>query len=279
MEAVCRIDVAMKKIVFVVICWWCSASGLFAQINMLASFSVTLPDTSGGQFFRSNPDMYGLFVGYEDEKPISISLYRSADRYKKHLGHIPDEYYDLQFEGDKYLLEKRHYQIHIPVLPVLNLGYLSNIGDLKRFKTRYAIKAAVYKDSIAYVFDLWSYPDTLNSFDVRVINTAQYKGKTSMLSGQLEAVFRKKRMKIVTDSVVVFRGKVHYDGSLSEVELIGGQYGPFSEVIRQGLEESGKTWLPGIQGGRPVRSYIRIYARLQPDNRIAVDVSGRNGQK
>lgn len=265
-----------KRALLIILCS-CSLSGLNAQTRQLASFRIALPDSSGRQFFNRN-DLHKYIVEFEQEKPVSVTMYKNTGMYGN-ADSVADEFYDLEFEGDKYLIKKKYEHINIPSLPVLDMSYWAAIGNIQHFKVRYEVpKAVVFKDSAAYLFNVWSYPDDPDFFLFRMgPKVARYKGDIGLLAGRLERAFREKGHLPVTDSIFIFRGIVQRDGSLTDLELIVGENGSFSELIQLGLTESGAAWEPVFMN-RTIATYVRIYARLHADKRITLDISGRNRQ-
>ena len=140
----------MKRALLIILCS-CSLSGLNAQMRQLASFRIALPDSSGRQFFNRN-DLHKYIVEFEQEKPVSVTMYKNTGMYDN-ADSVADEFYDLEFEGDKYLIKKKYEHINIPSLSVLDMSYWAAIGNIQHFKVRYEVpKAVVFKDSSAYLF-------------------------------------------------------------------------------------------------------------------------------
>ncbi|MGN7722594.1 hypothetical protein [Chitinophaga sp. 22620] len=104
---------------------------------------------------------------------------------------------------------------------------------------------------------------------------AMYKGDINELANALEKKYDEKKNQPSGDSVLVFKAFVDQQplNDLQHIELIEGTRSAFSDFILQGLRDSGKAWKPMLQGGRAVKSYIRVSARLSSDGSITMSTS------
>ncbi|MGK6351926.1 hypothetical protein [Parapedobacter sp. DT-150] len=273
----------MIRVFFIVMFSCLFTTGAHSQITRDLTFQIVFPDTSNRHFFAKQHNISLFTVDFEKGIPISLSLYYSSKTqhpYSPLDNQDPDEFYDLEFDGDLYRLSKKYKQITMPVLPTLTMQYLPNITDRQDIKTYYDVKALIYKDdSIAYQFSQYHHPDDpdiaiYTSKQRKEMFDAKFKGGGTQLAKILEANYNEQQQVSVKDSILIFRGVVHRDGFLNDVELIQGQQSQFSNFIQQSLEESSKSWIPARQGGRSVMFAVNIYVRLNNDDSIMVSTNG-----
>lgn len=102
-----------------------------------------------------------------------------------------------------------------------------------------------------------------------------YKGDINELATALEKKYDEKKYQPSGDSALIFKAFVDQKplNRLQHIELIEGTKSAFSDFILQGLKDSGKAWRPLLQGGRAVKSYIKVYARLNSDSSITMSTS------
>ncbi|MET0638361.1 MAG: hypothetical protein ABWZ25_20195 [Chitinophagaceae bacterium] len=105
---------------------------------------------------------------------------------------------------------------------------------------------------------------------------ALYNGDIKELSTALEKKYAKRKPQSSIDSTVTFKAFVDKMplNDLSDIELIDGERSAFSDFIRQGFFESGKVWRPMLQGGRAVKSFIRLHVQLNSDGSITITTGG-----
>lgn len=104
---------------------------------------------------------------------------------------------------------------------------------------------------------------------------AMYSGNIKELAKTLEKKYAEKKPQPSGSSPLTFKAFVDKDplNNLQHIELIEGSRSAFSDFILQGLNDSGKNWKPMLQGGRAVKSYIRVHARLNSDGSITITTS------
>lgn len=234
-----------------------------------ADISVVFPDTTNNVFFRDHPDIKQIWVSYRDGNPMHVlpltELYR--------IGHIKGQLYDLEYEGDAYVLAQKYGRINF-VTPRIDIKPLRSEKDTCE---RYDIlDAYISRDSI-----LFEYKQRCLLVDVEEINTdriigwpAQWIGNIKKLSIELESAFAKVENKLNIDSAIVFTGKVDKKGLMHELGLEVGKPSAFSDLIQDYILKSEygglRKWKPAVlfTSGQNVICQIRIYARLNKDGSI-----------
>ncbi|RPD41812.1 hypothetical protein [Chitinophaga barathri] len=107
---------------------------------------------------------------------------------------------------------------------------------------------------------------------------AVYKGDMKELAKAVEKKYAAKQYPPAADSALIFRAFVdkHPLNALEKLELLEGRRSAFSDLISQSLRESGRSWRPMLQGGRSVKSYIWVIARLNGDGSITLSTGNDN---
>lgn len=260
----------MSRSLFTLFACFCMLSNLHAQKKPCNTASKTYTNHTYRNIFASS-GIERITVRFEKENPVSLSVYKSSLRESADYN---KESYDLEFEGDVYLLKKKYNLANIPALPKEEIAYMTG---MQRCRINYTLTADIYKNSVVYQFSQCCPVDEKNDvYITRVKLFARYTGDLKQLAETLEKRYNEKVHRPAGDSVLIFRGFVSRDACnyLEQVTLLEGIKSPFSDLVQQALEESGKLWVPMIQGGRYVRSYVRIYARLNGDGSLTLSTGG-----
>jgi len=242
-----------------------------AGISRQLTFSIKLPDESNKSFFEKNPHIQKITVGYKREIPVYFSLYFKKDQLNAASGYeLPDEYYNLEFAGDKYMFAKNYGTFHIPPTPASAVDFIAGTSSLK-CKVYYDLETSGEKDSIVYTISRYCCSEdvTDNDFYNRKRRFgAWYKGNLSELAKSIESRYDPTLHSAVGDSILVFKGLAFYN--LTDISLISGPPTPFSDFIQKELLNSGKLWVPAIMDGRDIKSYLKIYIKLNSDKSITI---------
>lgn len=238
-----------------------------AQYKRRMLFTMTFPDSSYRDFFTEHSDLDRLLMKFENNQAVFVKLFTQQDVKKDNLAGEP---YDLTFEGDRYLFEKRYKQFVFPTLPKSTIGFWTDTSSLKLYRE---FEIVLHKDSISYQMSRTDYGDNEDYFFVPSrTGFAKYTGDTVMLKKSIADVLNEH--KAVIDSVLVFQGIVGLDGDLNEVSLISGARSPFSDLVLASIQKEMNMWFPAMQGGRRVKDLVKIFIRINQDSSITIATSG-----
>ncbi len=250
------------------ICSFLLISNLHAQSVQQKSIVARMarPNVSHGKLFSSIEGLDSAIVVYFRDRAESVKLYIKS----KHLGQDFYDHFDASFIGDQYYFEKK-YQQSMPALPKPEID---SISKMKGCEGDYQIIAKIDRDSIIYsFFQICPKEERQIAYSGRHAVNATYRGGDKELTRYLEAGFRSEIHRIGSDSVILLNGVVNPDGSISNLKLVESQSSAFGDFVKNRLEDTARSWLPTIQGGRPVRSVIRFYIGLNENKRLEVVTS------
>ncbi len=112
-----------------------------------------------------------------------------------------------------------------------------------------------------------------DKFFVKVELFGHYKYGMKKLEKEIQSALDKKYFPTkqnVTDSVYLFRGIIDNKYScLKQVELTDGRASSFTDAIIDDLNAL-SPWIPSIQGSRSVKTYLKIYMRLNKAQSVTV---------
>ena len=175
------------------------------------------------------------------------------------------EEYDLNFEGDKYLLTKRWGALPLPEEEIASL--------VKRRSCYFTLEGHWHSDSVS-IRRIYQCPEQSEEMTfVAVPGNIQYKpGKEKLTELFENAATRYNPMQNnnAGDSAYIFQVLVAKDSSVRMIRLIEGAYSSFAQVLMDELKKSG-PWIPAQHGGRNISAYTRIFVRLLPHNKLTVD--------
>ena len=255
--------------------------GTAAQKNQV--FDTSFLTSSSKQFFNNNPVVnkieYHLWASGSRTMYVYPKTIWLDSTYIK-TGFDNYEYYDFNFLGDRYLFEKKYSSLKLPERE-MNIvlkkscnqySYLNVIAD-----------ADCTRCVLEYYCPTKKETDTIKKDDneeeekvfIKVENKSGYKKGMKDLAHQMETAFKKKyayNEKHPIDSALIFKILIdNRDSCLKRIELITGGYTSFTQIIMDELKNS-CSWTPSLQGGRPVKSYSKIFVRLNKDRSITAAI-------
>lgn len=262
----------MERRIFLIILVVGLSSILYAQTakqdddkEILFSMSFVFSDTSNFNFFDKNPEVDHVAVTYKNDKPYFLFLSFNLVNGEKRSA----EHYDMAFEGDVYMLKYKYGLINFRI-PNFKVNYRYERKFLSVNHDHFWSR--ITKDSTVYSFLI----DTAN--DERVLGgPAKYLGDISELESTLAKIFAERGNKKDVDSIVVFRGAIGKlaENNIRDIELVAGKPSAFSKLIQKELEKKTNFWrAAGIDRG-PIETWIRIYARLNPNGSITIKMPRR----
>lgn len=262
----------LQKCLFLFSLAICTLSKSFAQENS-TTIQLSVPSQINKQFFVDHPHIQSLVVEYKDGKAASLSLY-----YKLTSKHEFDseEFYDLEFEGDKYLLSKR-----FSAYALYNLSAQGLIGHgilVKPAYRKYKIFEKTDMDFTTYDIMVDStLKNEIESIEAGPF-TAWYPGGNEKLTSDIKStigsILQKKDG--LQNTNFLFRAVVNRDGSLTELKHISGERSAGLDLILQSIKKTSGCWKPELQSGRPVKSLTDIFVQINDKRELSISYSGLN---
>lgn len=108
----------------------------------------------------------------------------------------------------------------------------------------------------------------------KYVPMAGYKEGNRKLAEFIQRKYDKIKHDPLSDSSFILEAFVGQRNlnELQDIRLIGGVKTPFSDFVAQTLQETGNSWVPMRQGGRAVKSFIRIHICLNNEGRIILSI-------
>jgi|GEM_PF-1127537 len=254
----------MKNILFVFVTTLLLSTNLAGQEADEAQdprkVTKAVPNTSYREIFIQHPELSSMSVELNGDTAAFITMI--LNRETGIADNEQDkEYYDLGFEGDRYMFQKKFGP------PPHNFPEkdIRQFNDLLSKTERNRLHAVLHKDSILYKL---SYP-------VGMFINAAFKGGNDKLKEALMENYQKGKYKTNGDSILIIQGIVDRDGTLKDIALTMGTQSPFSNFVLEWLSGTEQSWLPMIKDGRVYRSLVDVYVRMHSDGSITVSANGR----
>lgn len=212
-------------------------------------------DISTIDIFSLYSDLDSIHLQFEQKEADFIILF-----FRKASDSPVSEFFDLQFEGDKYLLQRKYNLI---------FSYLFNFKECD--KVQRCEKIDEFK--ISY------YPNTFRftkRYSPGLLYASAKKSKMEELFDTIKAEFDVLKI-LENDSVLIFQAIVNREGGLGDMELIFGRRSSFSHfLIGQFLGSGSGVFTPLRDGGgSPRRGLIDLSVRLHEDGKTTISASGR----
>jgi hypothetical protein len=207
-------------------------------------------------FFQQHPSLKEIEIS--DWKPDAYTLgFATKDSLLKW------EYFDLGFEGDKYLFEKKFWKWNFPdslILPLI---------DKKAIHYRASVK--IRYDSI-FLKLVQKYPrgkDEWYFFEV-VNDPIKYLKSMNMLEKELQTSIQHiSPEERLTDSVFIFNALLKKDSTLTLGDQITSENETYAKALTAILNRS-FPWKPYNRGGRNLTCYTRIYIKINNNKTVRV---------
>jgi len=114
-------------------------------------------------------------------------------------------------------------------------------------------------------------PGKADDITCRSIYTgARYRGDIRQLAAAIKEKYNSRVHRILGDSILTLQGIVATNGTLSSIKIQNGTPSPFADFIIQTLEKDATLWSPALQGGTPVKSYVKIAIRLNNNGSLTI---------
>ncbi|MEJ2884322.1 hypothetical protein [Pedobacter sp. GR22-6] len=255
--------------------------------NHVAGFTVSIADASSSRGFDLHPDLDHLTVEYSDGKPMVIYVYKQKNKSKPEH----QETFYMNFEGDRYAVNKLYPGLRLPQEPKLSVWHFPNLKQTD--SSVYAeVKTTIRRDSLIHNFsyfinvrnkDGYSRPginngmisvaksgDTILSSDTVYFLHPKLKKDPLVLQQKLNDEYKRWKPLKVADSALIFTGVVEKNGSFTELKLHMGKPSPFSDRVIEFINQRSLIWWPrSVNGIYTVRHRTKIFVKLNPDDRIS----------
>src|SRR5690606_33823091 len=99
------------------------------DIYSVVKFELHFPDKSNNHLFNLSPELEHLSILYQDTIPYAVYMHFNA-LGKENVNNI--DFYDLDFEGDKYLFRRKYNNQINFILPKINFRTVlgKDVNDL-----------------------------------------------------------------------------------------------------------------------------------------------------
>jgi hypothetical protein len=176
---------------------------------------------------------------------------------------LKNEYYELDFEGDKYLFEKKFGKWSFPD------SLISSLID-KKAGTHH-VTCNVRQDSIFAKISLTYYdPDEL-VFE-RIQDSVFYIKGMQSLGKELQASIQDiSSANKLTDSVFIFRAILRRDSTLKVDKQVVSDNEAVAKAFTATLNKS-YPWKPYIHGGIKLNFYATIYIKINNDATVSAAI-------
>lgn len=250
---------------------------VLASAQKIQYFDTSFVNTSSADFFKRNPVVDS--INFSGTSVVYVYLKTTwQDTAYKASSTNNYNWYDLNFIGDKYFFEKKYGVFNLPTAEINKLVQ-------NKCSDQYYIRGSVKPDSIKCNFEFQCpLPKVKREDDNEIIFTkvetnSRYKKGVKGLQKDLETAYLSKRFSNHNEENeipllfnVIVDGK---DSCLKRIELIEGEYSEFAQFILDELKRN-CLWLPSMQSGRRVKSWVKIFVRLNKDKTITVAMPNRD---
>jgi len=249
---------------------------LNSQANLVKSVPENHQELKVLSLQKSNfedPDIKYIDIGYFDQKASYVKIYSrnviSLDGRKE-----DSKYFDLNFDGDVYILKQNYPTISLP--SPLNITS-QNIHGQKNDDFYDIRRISIYPDSTLYYY-------SINSFFEKEKTMwgipAKYKGDIISIQNEISEMMKQNTSIHRSDSIAVFEITITKKGVIKSGVLIGGKSSVFSKYVYETLVKNKNAyfsdgtpkWKPAIiySSGRPIETKLKVYAKLDKNNTVTI---------
>lgn len=243
-----------------------------AQPRYTAIATVRVKNCELLPFFDKKYRIDSVQIDYVYKMPEKLVISGTSD-----AGHLR-EVYLMNFSGDRYVLKSKYGEFVAPALPysILNLqedGKPIAFGD-QYYKT----KAVFTEEFVDYQF-FWTDNRGSEEPAVPAANpyipqyTAGIKQLRIDLLTYLEQHLEKEALE--RPSAFLLRGMVDRDKNMKNVQVVYSEDIKIAEVLKKCLERPLGAWIPELQGGGPVKSYIDVFINIR-NSQLEVEICKSN---
>jgi hypothetical protein len=186
-----------------------------------------------------------------------------------------NKYYDLNFEGDRFMLYKEYSWLDLPNIQEVQTEYLNANSNTN---IKYINDVSLYRDSVVYYFSddidfqgktpLWCFP-------------AKYLGDLNDLQQQIATKLSSIETTTLIDSVCVFELIISVSGELKSIKLIGGTESDLSNIAKatflskenRYFDNSKKVkWKSAMRynSSRPIETKLKVFVKVNKDKSVQI---------
>ncbi len=239
----------------------------------LITIDTCFTNNSSKQFFQQNLLVSKVFFSKNTDGSKNIQVYRKGIWQDASFNFsVPNDYesYDLNFIGDNYFFLKKYGNLDFPEKE------LASIVKNKCSNSPY-IRGYIYPDSVRCKIEFRCPVETKSDPDEIVFTKVEvlwgFKNGLKALQNKIQAAYLKSHLgnqKMSADSAFMFSIVIdRKDSCLIRIELTKGNYTPVAQFLIDELRAACE-WTPSMQGGRPVRSFAKVFILLNKDRTITV---------
>lgn len=241
-----------------------------AQIVTVDTFLV---NPSSKLFFEQNPLVQKIGFTFNNGGSKYFQIYKKGIWQDTTYNFSqPNDYetYDLDFIGDNYFFHKNFGLLPLPEKEI------TIIANTKCKNYSYA-RGYIYPDSIRFKIEYYCPVEIKNDTNEIVFTKIEvpwgYKNGIKALQNKIQLSYQNNysnKKQVVTDSTFMFLIIIdRKEGCLLRIELTHGSYSSLAQFLIDELRTSCE-WIPNMQGGRGIRSFTKIFIRLNKDGSFLV---------
>ena len=187
----------------------------------------------------------------------------------------------MSFSGDRYLLNSRYGKFTVPTLLYSPLS-LQKDGKSIAFGNNYCKTKAIFtKEFVDYQLFV---SNGIGSEAYASMNQnphrAQYATGLKQLEIDLLAYLEQNLGKDVLKREGTFRlrGMVDRDKNMKNVQIVYSKDAKIGKALKKWFEQPVGAWIPELQGGGPVKSYIDVFIKFK-DAQLEIETCKPNRAK
>jgi hypothetical protein len=207
-------------------------------------------------FFQQNPSLKEIEIYRWEPGGCNRFTVKSTDST------LNRQYFDLCFEGDKYLFEKKFGKWNFPDSLITPL--IDNKADY------WHATVNIRYDSV-FIATTHEYYSKEEFFFGRIRDSIWYIKGIAALEKELQAGIQHiSAEEKLTDSVFYFTAILKKDSTITVEKQITSENETYAKAITKVLNRS-YPWKPYMHGGMRLKYYMRIYIRINEDRTVRVD--------
>lgn len=211
------------------------------------------------------------FAYFDDE--VLYASFQLVDTFQFYNWKDDTQYFDLNFEGDVYILNQNYPETELPLTMHVSEQTMNGVAKKDNFRIYHV---SVYRDSTVYVYT----KNVLLPKGVRFgALPVRYLGDLKAIEEEI-ALNLAKDKSILKDSVCVFELILTKQQELISGTLIGGKKSIFTDLVydtmflnkNRNFEDGKSKWRAAIfaSSGRPFTSKFKLYAKLNKDGSVSI---------
>ncbi len=208
-------------------------------------------------FFQQNPSFKEVEIYRWEPRGCNRLTIKSTDSI------VNREFFDLCFEGDKFLFEKKFGKWNLPD---------SLVASLIDHKADYWHATVNIRYDSVFIATTHEYYPKEDYYFARIRDSIWYiKGMAALEKELQERIQHISAEEKLTDSVFVFTAILKKDSTITVDKQITSENKTYAKALTETLNKS-YPWMPYMHGGMALSFYMRIYVRINEDRTVRVDL-------